>query len=140
MSVYEWPDVGDPGGEREDDPLGRRVFVNHGRRPLAHEQALAAGRTLPRPARRRSSRRAAAPLGAPAHDLANLWLPLGPSVILNGQMESHQRVSGRVRALAVSDDGQRVFAGSANGGVWYSRDGGGAGRRSAVSPPPTSRA
>jgi len=33
-------------------------------------------------------------------------------------------VSGRVTGLAVGPDGLRVYAGAANGGVWFSHDGG----------------
>ena len=32
-------------------------------------------------------------------------------------------MSGRINAIAVHDDGQRIYAASANGGVWYSSDG-----------------
>ena len=45
-------------------------------------------------------------------------------MILAGQATNRPRVSGRVRALAVSDDGQRVYAAAANGGIWYSENGG----------------
>ncbi|HET6159920.1 MAG TPA: hypothetical protein VFE34_16360 [Dongiaceae bacterium] len=54
----------------------------------------------------------------------NVWLPIGPSVTLQGQAGSAPRVAGRVRDLAVSDDGKRVYAATANGGVWYSGDAG----------------
>src|SRR5262249_22472117 len=47
----------------------------------------------------------------------NLWLPVGPvSVIEGGQ----PRVSGRVRDIAVSTSGERAYAASALGGLWYS--------------------
>jgi hypothetical protein len=52
------------------------------------------------------------------------WVPLGPSVVLNGQADLHPRVSGRVRAIAVSPDGKRIYAGTALGGTWYSGDSG----------------
>jgi hypothetical protein len=54
----------------------------------------------------------------------DLWVPLGPSVTLRGQADRGPRISGRVRAIAVSNDGQRIYAGSAQGGVWFSDDGG----------------
>ena len=48
-----------------------------------------------------------------------VWVPIGPSVVLNGQAGSKPRVTGRVRDIAVSPDGQRVYSATANGGVWY---------------------
>ena len=52
------------------------------------------------------------------------WTPLGPAVSLKGQAATRPPVSGRVEAIAVSDDGNRVYLGSANGGIWRSDDGG----------------
>ena len=125
MSVYQWPDASDPGAEHDDDPLARQGHIARQHRQSALGEALVAGRTLaappaaPSPRRRRGQ-----PLRAPAHELANLWLPLGPTVIIRGQAANHPRVAGRVRALAASDNGRRVYAAAANGGIWYSADGG----------------
>ncbi len=55
---------------------------------------------------------------------ADMWVPIGPSTVLAGQGGSRPRVAGRVRDLAVSDDGQRAYAAAANGGVWYTGDAG----------------
>ena len=52
------------------------------------------------------------------------WLPIGPSVILKGQASGKPRVAGRVRDIKRSPDGTRIYAASANGGVWFSGDGG----------------
>jgi hypothetical protein len=52
------------------------------------------------------------------------WLPIGPSVILRGQASGSPRVAGRVRDIKMSPDGSRIYAASANGGVWFSGDGG----------------
>lgn len=52
------------------------------------------------------------------------WIPLGPAGSLNGQTSTRAVVSGRVPGLAVSADGRRVYAASANGGVWSSGDAG----------------
>src|SRR5579864_3435495 len=52
------------------------------------------------------------------------WTPLGPSVVANGQASGHPYVSGRITSLAVGAGGTRVYAGSANGGIWYSEDSG----------------
>ena len=55
-------------------------------------------------------------------EAARMWMPLGPSILINGQASTNPIVSGRVRDIKVSPDGQRVYVGSANGGVWYSSD------------------
>jgi hypothetical protein len=52
------------------------------------------------------------------------WVPIGPSVAVRGQAEVRPRISGRVRAFDVSTDGKRVYAGTAQGGLWYSSDSG----------------
>lgn len=52
------------------------------------------------------------------------WTPLGPSVVANGQAAGRPFVSGRITSLAVGAGGNRVYAGAANGGVWYSEDSG----------------
>ena len=62
--------------------------------------------------------RAAPPAGGPNAD-RDLWLPLGPSGTLRGQADGDPRVAGRVRDLVISPDGQRAYAASALGGVWY---------------------
>ncbi|MFT3666672.1 M12 family metallopeptidase [Piscinibacter sp.] len=53
-----------------------------------------------------------------------LWQPLGPHTLLNGEVLGAGRISGAVNALAVHPDGERLYAATANGGVWYSGDGG----------------
>lgn len=53
------------------------------------------------------------------------WTPLGPSAVIHGQASGHPAVSGRITALAVGPGGTRVYAGAANGGTWFSGDGGG---------------
>ncbi|MEO5588052.1 MAG: hypothetical protein ABIS03_00600 [Gemmatimonadaceae bacterium] len=60
----------------------------------------------------------------PHVDRPFLWLPIGPSIVLHGQASNHPRVAGRVRSLAVSGDGTRIYAGTGSGGLWYSRDAG----------------
>jgi hypothetical protein len=61
---------------------------------------------------------------APSLDNANMWVPVGPTTVVKGQARFDPRISGRVRDIAVSDNGERVYAGTANGGVWYSSDAG----------------
>lgn len=63
-------------------------------------------------------------LAAPAIPGEVNWVPLGPGVVLNGQAATRPPVSGRVNGLGFSADGQRVYVGTANGGVFRSDDGG----------------
>ena len=53
------------------------------------------------------------------------WTELGPGTDSHGQAAGFPAVSGRVNALAVGPAGtNRVYAGTANGGVWLTTDGG----------------
>ncbi len=63
-------------------------------------------------------------LGQPAQPGVVNWVPLGPGVVLNGMAATRPPVAGRVVGVALSADGQRVYVGSANGGVWRSDDAG----------------
>jgi hypothetical protein len=67
---------------------------------------------------------AAAAPAAPFVPGARNWLPLGPSVVIDGQTVGDQPVAGRVSRLAVAPGGAVVYAASANGGVFRSGDGG----------------
>lgn len=118
MSRYEFP--GSRGRAGHDDPTGRQGFLSPRRRDFDAEGAHAAREAGSQPRRRgRSAGPAAPPSGR-----ANLWLPIGPNIVVNGQATGRPRVTGRVRALAVHPSGERIYAGAANGGVWYSGDGG----------------
>ncbi|HEX8169252.1 MAG TPA: hypothetical protein VF824_01790 [Thermoanaerobaculia bacterium] len=55
---------------------------------------------------------------------ANNWTPLGPTVVTNGQALGNPAVAGRVSGLAIARDGRRIYAASANGGVFRSDDAG----------------
>jgi hypothetical protein len=88
--------------------------------PFVIHEAIAARRAAEAAALAKKRRTAEDP---PVGD-DSLWVPVGPAAVLRGQPETEPRVSGRVRALAVHPDGQRVYAGTANGGVWYSDDAG----------------
>ncbi|HYH06220.1 MAG TPA: hypothetical protein VEK11_04075 [Thermoanaerobaculia bacterium] len=55
---------------------------------------------------------------------AQNWLPLGPNVLMNGQAMGFPPVGGRVSGLAIARDGLRIYAASANGGVFRSDNGG----------------
>jgi hypothetical protein len=113
MSRYDWPR---DGGEREDDAAGRAAYIRRRRTEFDAEGALRVSRTpQPRPA--------GVPF-APPNGREHLWQPLGPVTVLEGQAEGKPRVTGRVNAICVHDAGLRAYAASANGGVWYTRDGG----------------
>jgi hypothetical protein len=51
---------------------------------------------------------------------ANNWIPIGPSVVRQGQGGVKPPTSGRTPAIAVAPGGNRVYIGAANGGVWRS--------------------
>jgi hypothetical protein len=91
------------------DPDEAALALERRRAQLAAQAAPPRVRVAPREA----------PSGA-----ADLWVPIGPTVVLGGQAGGRPRVAGRVRDLRVSDDGLRAYAATANGGVWYSPDGG----------------
>lgn len=52
------------------------------------------------------------------------FYPVGPAALLNGSANNRPVVSGRITALSVGNDGKRIYAGAANGGVWRSDNGG----------------
>ena len=137
MTAYQWPDVG-YGDEADDDAGGRARFVNRfGIAPtretiesaretvVAHRRALAANSSGPGTD---GSGASAAPGGVlpPGQPTTRqrMWVPLGPATVVDGQTVGNQRVTGRVRDMWVSPDGQRIYAGLAMGGVWYSPNAG----------------
>lgn len=61
---------------------------------------------------------------APVPPPGGNWIPLGPSVLRQGQGAGQPAVSGRTPAIAVAPGGTRIYAGAANGGVWRSDDAG----------------
>ena len=121
MSRYEWPSASASGNEEGgDDPAGRGRYNALRRNALDPALALRTSRTPHQPAARPGRGRPFAPADGRQH----LWQHLGPATILGGQAEGIPRVSGRVNAICVHALGQRMYAASANGGVWYSKDGG----------------
>ncbi|HEY7487645.1 MAG TPA: hypothetical protein VH912_24540 [Streptosporangiaceae bacterium] len=120
MTRYRWPAVRGGSG---DDPSGRAEFVRAYRAaaPEVQESAVARRRSL---LAARRVREAGPERLAPAAANADMWVPVGPTSVLRGQTQFTPRVSGRIRDIAVSDDGERVYAATANGGVWYSSDAG----------------
>jgi hypothetical protein len=99
-------------------------------RPAAKAYAAAltkAAGKIPRPRRRPKrtarARRADAPQAGPS-----TWTDIGPSLIPNGQTYGSARVDviGRVSSFAVDPNNPKhLLCGSANGGIWESKDTGG---------------
>lgn len=52
------------------------------------------------------------------------WTAIGPSVIAFGQATNHPPVAGRVTAIVAGPSSSRAYLSGANGGVWFTGDGG----------------
>jgi len=113
---YLWP-AGAGGDDDDDDPGARGRFVRRLRREFDPDGARAAARAALRPAGGVHAR-------APVSGNDFLWQPLGPMIVVGGQAIGGPRIAGRVNMLAVHPDGGRLYAASANGGVWFSKTGG----------------
>lgn len=96
----------------------RRDQLHQHRKNLAYHQAFSSENALQIPAT--AQKVSALP---PIIGDQN-WIPLGPATSLNGQAGTTPPVSGRVEAIAVSANGQTIYIGSANGGIWRSTNGG----------------
>jgi hypothetical protein len=116
MGRYDWP--APPRGE--DDPGGRTRYLTQ-LRPTLDPTTITP--LTPKKSTRRRAR--AVPHNAPV-GANNLWFPIGPSVMTNGQAGGNPNVAGRIRDLIVEPvTGQRLYAASGTGGVWFSADRGG---------------
>ena len=62
--------------------------------------------------------------GMPAVPGVNNWVPIGPSVASRGQADGRPAIAGRTSRLAIAAGGARMYAATANGGVFRSDDGG----------------
>ena len=114
MARYDWPSP--PRGE--DRPLARAGYVAR-MRPGIDPRSVP---PLPRSARSRSHR--AVPHTMPT-GVQDLWFPIGPTVMSNGQAGGNPNVAGRVLDVQVEPvKGQRLYAAAAGGGVWFSANGG----------------
>ncbi|HZG94531.1 MAG TPA: hypothetical protein VEZ46_07450, partial [Mycobacteriales bacterium] len=114
MTRYDWP----RSPRNRDLPAQRaghlRLF-----RPQMDPETIADPAPLPTRSRRRPR---AVPHNAPVGN-RHLWFPVGPSVMTDGQATTRPNVAGRIRDLQVEPTtGERVYAASATGGVWYSQD------------------
>lgn len=110
---YDWP----AGPRRRDDPAGRAIHLQQFR-PGVDPLTITPVTPAP-PTRKRSE---AAPRNLPVGN-QNLWFPIGPTTMTNGQAGGTPNVAGRIRDLQIEPGaGLRVYAASAGGGVWFSAD------------------
>ncbi len=65
-----------------------------------------------------------APIPGPIIPGQKNWAPLGPSVVTQAQAQGFPSVGGRIAGIAIDSTGQIVYAASANGGVFRSKDAG----------------
>lgn len=119
MARYEWP----AGPESGDDP-GARGLHRAQVLPQANVR-LDDGSLEPLPAvRTPRQRRRLVPKDFPGPGL-HQWLPIGPSELIRGQAANRPPMSGRIADLQIEPTlGNRVYAATAGGGVWFSGDGG----------------
>jgi hypothetical protein len=123
----------DPADTGDQQRTRRDWFVSSRRSPdgrlppdtiaRGSRQKRALERQAPQRAKAEKREAFAAPAVTPSM-VTPYWTPLGPSVVAHGQASGHPIVSGRVNSLAVGAGGTRVYAGTANGGLWYSDDSG----------------
>ncbi|HEX6254505.1 MAG TPA: hypothetical protein VFZ70_01720 [Euzebyales bacterium] len=112
-----------PGGSREAIPASDGVAERR-REALNEAHARRRAQLTPPPAERRDAPRPDQPREQPPAPPANSWVPIGPAVLRRGQGATLPATSGRVAGLAPLAGGDRIYVGSANGGVWRSEDGG----------------
>lgn len=114
-----------PGGGEEEEVEERRLPNDFRQKVIAEYRQRQRAR-LETSAQPRAA--APAPGGPPPQPPspppANNWVPIGPSVARKGQASNRPAVSGRIDGIAIGSGGSRVYAASANGGVWRSDDGG----------------
>jgi len=115
----------EPGEEAEEGlPDDYRLTLIEQYRQRQEEQLEEEGRAPPPSPREPPTRegRAPPPPLPPTPPPANNWIPIGPSVLRQGQGGVKPATSGRVPGIAVAPGGARVYIGAANGGVWRSKD------------------
>ncbi len=105
-----------PGPPPDFFPRRMREYRKRQRR---HLEPRKAGRRKKKEASADDTARAAPP--APPEPVAATWIPIGPSVVRQGQVSNRTATAGRIAGLAVARG--RIYAAAANGGVWRSDDG-----------------
>jgi hypothetical protein len=113
---YDWP--ASPRGD--DDPMGRAGYLQQ-LRPRVDPLTIAPP-APPAPKNAPVPHGGAVSHNKPANN-QNLWFPIGPTTMTNGQAGGNPNVAGRIRDLQVEPAaGLRIYAASAGGGVWFSAD------------------
>ena len=110
----------DDGAAPDSRPSERQPAAIDYRRKIVRDYRLRQQAQLPLS---RTLDTAAAPL-PPLPPPANNWIPIGPSVLRQGQGGVQPATSGRTPTIAVAPGGSRVYIGAANGGVWRSDNAG----------------
>ena len=105
-----------PGEEEELEKYDQKLLAEHRLAQLLKYRQL-----LKENQEKRLNTRSALDASAGA---GTKWIPMGPSAVLKGQAYNYPTTSGRVPGIAVAPGGKRVYAATANGGVWRSEDGG----------------
>lgn len=130
MDAYpleKFPDRRSRGGSREvtDDVEARNDWFFSSRRDEKGKvlDRLFAKAVVQRRKAERRQRKGETPAETPGPAGSVNWTPLGPSALSTGSGQN-MAVSGRVTAIAAGPNGSRVYTGTANGGVWFSPDGG----------------
>src|SRR4051794_39177679 len=119
-------------GEQErigeaDDPGGRSEWFLASRKPADRapiEELYIRSSRQRHEAMRRRDGAVGEPPAAPGGVGAVNWTPIGPSVVVHGQASGNPPVSGRITSIVAGPSGTRVYAGAANGGVWFTSDSG----------------
>ncbi len=115
MARYDWPRA----MRNRDNPAAR---ADHLARFVPRVDPSSIEPPVPSTAKQAARRRRAAPKNKPV-GAQNLWFPIGPTVMTNGQAAGNPNVAGRIRDLQVEPvSGLRLYAASAGGGVWFSGD------------------
>lgn len=87
-------------------------------------QALAMQREMQKQAYKKEQTQMKKEPKGPTKSAEKKWIPIGPSAVRRGPGPTMPVVSGRCPGIAVAPGGLRVYAATANGGVWRSEDGG----------------
>lgn len=110
-----------------DDPSGRGEWFLASRNDAdakVIDQLYIRGSRQRHKATYRPKREPGEPPAPPGSVGAVNWTPIGPSVVAHGQASSNPPVSGRITSIVAGPSGTRVYAGAANGGIWFTADAG----------------